>query len=247
MGTSTSSFRCCRRAETTQDLGTLDNESKNLLLIENATGVRILTWINLVLVYLVYAASLIQGMAIPTPAGVGTAVPHIIWMILNSFALTLTLVSTYIGFENDQKNLKNKLTGAMIFVVIAIIGNLAHFILAIIELTQCVTDLCIDDYPFLMALTIVLGVMIFWQLWILLRLNVLRVNLLRICTTKGGLEPCEPLKNGTFTNKKAARAKLESLGGKAKVESNIGNYWNQQQQQQQQRFPSVTVPLLRVR
>ena len=143
----------------------------------NAIGVRTLVWINWILVWVFIVGSLINGMCLPDPFVGLIAVPHVVWMILNSFTLAIVLISTYIGMTNLIDDTQKMQRVAIAFLVISIIANIVHCALSVVELIRKETDLSQNGFIYLLIATILLGIFVIWQLLIIFRLNVFRNNL----------------------------------------------------------------------
>lgn len=133
-----------------------------------------LIWINILIVAAGGLLSLVPGDCLGGAPVTFRALPHQVFLIANVLALAYALDATGFGSDINTEKAQSKLLAAFIFVAICAVSNLVHLIALVLECIQGTSIYYVQGFPFLVTLTVVTGVVVGWQAWIMGRLWVLR-------------------------------------------------------------------------
>lgn len=161
-------------------------EEMYVILTNNQVSIRVVQGIQLGLMALWFALVFVRGFALNEGGG-NSAVPHIPWMFVE--VVTLYVGSRITGFVLTNPSHANRLelmfsdasgrlTGYMIMLGTAIVANIAHVVLSIIEVVHCTSAFCVSGYGFLIAFIIGLFAMILLELYLIWRVRVYQLNLI---------------------------------------------------------------------
>lgn len=136
--------------------------------------VRALIWINILLSLASLFIDLVPGAARGGAPVSYRAMPHIVWQVANLGALLVALDSISLDVRIDIDGMQTTLIVAFVFMLISALINIVHLIGLIMESIDNTSIFAINGYPFLITLTVGVGVFVLWQAWIAARLWVFR-------------------------------------------------------------------------
>ncbi len=166
-----------------EDVARSGNSNMAMAMITNVVRAEqvyaaVMIWINLLLVWTLYVSSLVTGMALGGTPVTFESLPHVVWGVSNSVALTYALQAIYFDVSMNPRGFEVSTLVAIVFLVLSMTINGVHIAGCILEWINAVSDLSISGFGFLVALTIVVGVMILLQAWIVWRFLVFRRDVL---------------------------------------------------------------------
>lgn len=133
-----------------------------------------LIWINILIVLAGELLSLVPGDCLGGAPVTFRALPHDVFLIVNLAALIYALFATRYNSSIDLEGNGSELLAAFFFVALSAVANLVHLIALILECIQGTSVFYVQGFAFLITLTVMTGVVVGWQAWIMGRLWVLR-------------------------------------------------------------------------
>jgi hypothetical protein len=143
----------------------------------------LLTWIALLTTAVVIVSSLIPGMALGGDAPTGSPVaffslPHTVWEAASVLVYAYVLQSYYFTATADVGPVVRCIMAAIVFMAIATLGGIIHAVALWLEFVNATSVLYSQGYAYLLALAIVKTATVGWNIWIVVRLIVLRLDML---------------------------------------------------------------------
>lgn len=194
---------CCRSSRREYDFNDKNNQkalsdADTLVLLKyNQVGILTILFLILLLVVTWMIFTVVPGFGrFDGAAGEASAVSHIGWWTgIELFVLVIGAMSIYFGIHYTTDGKLEKGVGRMrqflnfytFLLVIAILANIVHFILAIIEANNCTSTLCTSHKGFLVALIFILIIIALLEGWQIYRVYTYNKNVMvSLANEKGG-------------------------------------------------------------